>query len=474
MWLYQRQSSPTLDGDPSERTATRRGFILPVRGPFGFVGVQESEISMPTETKTPEQYVCPNCFNDEALQGVARAHAVRNECGFCDSRSNAFQSQRHCMFSSPLFETASNHATRRTLAEEVEFDDEGRPLLGSCTLRFSCWGECRLASPRRSAARFGMQNSLKRSSGARTTSEWYPLTLTSPKCPYLALADADLGGFCLRITEKARFFFFVPIRGDAALAEPDQFPTVAILDELANLIRLATDLVKTILRRVPRHFRATAEHGWKQLTGYLIPPIRITPPPSASIRSNRMSPAGIVMFYGAVEKETALSETYDSDGEEMLTVAAFRTLQPFKIIDLTHLPTVPSIYDPEQHQIRTGIQFLHSFAEQVAVPVVRDRREHVAYVPTQVVARSISGTSSETKMATTMTTRYEVSYTQAPVRGVEPAACSSLRQINGRETSVQTGWGAMFLAARRRSLDGTLQHYGCSQLSLEPLMYLSL
>lgn len=329
---------------------------------------------MPPDRKTTEQYVCPDCFNDEALKRVAHTHAVRNECGFCDSRSDVPIAAPLDVLVAVIRDGLQSCYTTDT--QQVEFDDEGRPLVGQPYTTWSLLGDVDWMAPRELPP---IRNAkvLEEAVCAIGDSEWYPLTITT-ESRYGGLT-LDWADFCRRITEKSRFFFSVPMRGDIALLEPGQLPTVAILDELGDLIR-AANLVKTVPVGT-RYFRARQHPSQKKIDSAG----EIGPPPTGNTRSNRMSPAGIVMFYGAVEKETALSETYDSDGEEMLTVAAFRTLHPFKIIDLTHLPTIPSIYDPDRRQIRTGIQFLHSFAGQVAVPVVRDRREHVAYVPTQVV-----------------------------------------------------------------------------------------
>jgi len=328
---------------------------------------------MPPDRKTIEQYVCPDCFNDEALKRVANARAVRNECGFCDSRSNVPIAAPLDVLVAAI--RAGLQSCYTTDTQQVEFDDEGHPLVGQPYTTESLLGDVDWMNPRELPP---IRNAKVLQEVVRAISEtdWYTLTLT-PELRFgrLMLSWAD---FCWRIRKKSRFFFG-PMRGDAALLEPEQFPTLAILDEFADLVRSAA-LVRTIPVGTT-YFRARQHPSQKKIDSA----DEIGPPPSGNTRSNRMSPAGIVMFYGAVEKETAWSETYDSDGEEMLTVASFRTLHPFKIIDLTHLPTIPSIYDPDRRQIRTGIQFLHGFAEQVAAPVVRDRREHVAYVPTQVV-----------------------------------------------------------------------------------------
>lgn len=104
-------------------------------------------------------------------------------------------------------------------------------------------------------------------------------------------------------------------------------------------------------------------------------------------RSNRMSPAGIVMFYGAFDRDTAIQETFlpnhEGAGDKVVSVAQFRCQKPLTVLDLTNLPSPPSFFaDREMHH---GIRFLHEFEEDLVKPIARDGMEHVEYVPTQIV-----------------------------------------------------------------------------------------
>jgi hypothetical protein len=189
--------------------------------------------------------------------------------------------------------------------------------------------------------------------------------------------------FLYHVIRKSRYFFFVPKSGNIDLFEPATFPTADILDTLGELLRTA-GLVRSLppgervyrARQGDRRFKTADELG---------------PPPHEHARySNRMSPAGIVMFYGAREPDTALKETYDPcrKGETILSVGAFVTQRSLRVADLSspsRLPAIPSLFDRAQRPIRPGIGFLHHFVEQIAMLVVKDGREHVEYIPTQVV-----------------------------------------------------------------------------------------
>jgi hypothetical protein len=114
-------------------------------------------------------------------------------------------------------------------------------------------------------------------------------------------------------------------------------------------------------------------------------------PPSRedALQPNRMSPAGIVMFYGAFEKETAIAETFQPEregaAEKVVTVAKFETLSEFVVLDLDELPPIPSFFESTSSEQREGIGFLHDFVEDLIQPIARDGTEHIDYVPTQIV-----------------------------------------------------------------------------------------
>ncbi len=111
------------------------------------------------------------------------------------------------------------------------------------------------------------------------------------------------------------------------------------------------------------------------------------PPLERAIRSNRMSPAGIVMFYGSDDAGTAIAEI-DDNPSLGIWVGTFRTARPALILDLTALPRRYRFFEIEPDSSdadRYAIEFLHSFVESMAAKVERGDREHVDYVPTQVV-----------------------------------------------------------------------------------------
>jgi len=109
-----------------------------------------------------------------------------------------------------------------------------------------------------------------------------------------------------------------------------------------------------------------------------------TPLPKFATKPNRMSPAGIPMFYGSSDAGTAIAEMAHS-GRAMVTLAEFVTLRELTVVDLSQVPAIPSLFDDEHARDRPAFLFLQDFATAISKPIASDGREHIDYVPTQIV-----------------------------------------------------------------------------------------
>lgn len=186
------------------------------------------------------------------------------------------------------------------------------------------------------------------------------------------------------VKHETRYFFLTPADGDAYDSGGEIRPS-AMLDTIANVLvsRLAdfnlvrpivtdTDLIRLRLDNRVRHKTASALG---------------TPPAQFANQSNRMSPAGVPLFYGAFDYRTAHAETFDAQTHAGMTISAatFRPVRDLLVLDLANLPEIPSIYDDENHDLIHSLLFLHEFSQDISKPISRDGREHIEYVPTQIV-----------------------------------------------------------------------------------------
>jgi hypothetical protein len=109
--------------------------------------------------------------------------------------------------------------------------------------------------------------------------------------------------------------------------------------------------------------------------------------PDRAKYSNRMSPAGIPMFYGAFDELTALKETAELREQEstIATLSPWKTLRQMRVLNLNRLPELPSLFDEAKRELRPSTEFLYSFRGDISRPIIKDGLEHVEYVPTQIV-----------------------------------------------------------------------------------------
>lgn len=104
----------------------------------------------------------------------------------------------------------------------------------------------------------------------------------------------------------------------------------------------------------------------------------ITSPPDIFAFPNRMSPAGISMFYASFDKNTATNECVGGDSVGLI-VGTFETIRDLRVIDLTAIPVQSFWVENWQEN-----QFLHHFNENITKRVDPKDTNHLQYIPTQV------------------------------------------------------------------------------------------
>lgn len=107
-------------------------------------------------------------------------------------------------------------------------------------------------------------------------------------------------------------------------------------------------------------------------------------PPKGVTKSSRMSPAGIPMFYAADDYETAIKEIKIESGSQV-ALADFKLNEDIYIIDLTKALGIPSLFCEDRRHLRDDIFFLRDFIQDFCKPVTKDGKEHIEYIPTQIV-----------------------------------------------------------------------------------------
>jgi RES domain-containing protein len=183
--------------------------------------------------------------------------------------------------------------------------------------------------------------------------------------------------FVETITHRTRFFF-----GNAKLspdAGPQEYAPRSMLPRLGQLVKSIG--LRQVLKAGQVFYRARQrqlEEEWAADSRSM------SAPPSHLARAGRMNPAGISYLYLAHDRATAVAEVQPSLSETMF-VAKFELTRDVSVLDFSAPPGCPSIFDGDRRRIREALLFLERFVDEICRPVVKDGREHIDYVPSQVV-----------------------------------------------------------------------------------------
>jgi len=277
-----------------------------------------------TSTAPAEGYeVCANCFGDPVLKRFISDQATSTTCSFCNRKA------RKNPIAAPLDEVVEFilEAINREFEHAVEaLGWEGQ----EGGYQGSYWDSHDLL-----AYEIGIE--LPNDDEETLLNILADCLGDEPWCernPYALREDERLfhswEKFCQYIKHARRYFFLHSEQRQPLLDE--SLSPSALLDFIG-----ATVEENQVVRILPQN--STIYRARQQKPGQIFnTPYDLGPPPvEAATRSNRMSPAGIVMFYGSDDPTTAIAEI-DDDPELGIVVGSFRTTRDAVLLDLTRLP----------------------------------------------------------------------------------------------------------------------------------------
>ena len=118
---------------------------------------------------------------------------------------------------------------------------------------------------------------------------------------------------------------------------------------------------------------------------------QLGPPPSDKATAGRMNAEGISVFYGALEKETCVSEVRAPVGSFVVLVK-FDLLNPIRVLDLSALSIVysdVSHFDPNYIEKRSRERFLEELVGEISRPIM-PHEEAREYIATQIVSEYLA------------------------------------------------------------------------------------
>jgi hypothetical protein len=187
--------------------------------------------------------------------------------------------------------------------------------------------------------------------------------------------------FCQIVMSKSRYFFLSASNKSYDRKQHDEMNPIEILDSVASIIKNLTMLKEIPTSEEIKRVRIVDEYREATTASDLG-----SPPLDFCKMANRMSPAGIPMFYGAFDLETSIKETYEPEPNLTKKAVAgnFYPCRTLNVIDLSQKFKIPTIFDQDQ-SFRFEKRFLYDFIKDFTKPIERADRAHIDYVPTQIV-----------------------------------------------------------------------------------------
>ena len=319
-----------------------------------------------------EETICPAHIDDATLKRAVEECATEPKCSYC-AASNADGSPVAAMFDDFMEHFMVGVRNRHGRA-----DDEGVPwdegeyvaatIYDSWDVAAELWCEAALGDyPDEAQHEIGdhIAEAMRTESWVRRDWAWMPL-------------DQQLiyswDGFKELVKHQTRFLF---IRSPGRRPEdPDELRPREMLEQIVEMLYERPETILAVETPLFRGRMCTEEPDLDEFGAD-----QLGPAPIQKAGANRMSPAGISMFYGATDADTAVAEIAAHSSQSWAVVGEFTPVGSLRIGDLSNLPAQASIFDTDYHRS----VFLQQFVTDLTLPVVLDGREHIDYVPTQIL-----------------------------------------------------------------------------------------
>lgn len=310
-------------------------------------------------------YVCEECVVDAELQKVVRENLISEECDYCKKESGVpIACELDSVVERIRFAIEQEYGSPD---EETVYDSEEGDYHGNVLYHTELFWEFDFPIENEqlqddiidcfSDERFCKKGMLSGSMSERQMDAWH--------------------GFKKIVKNQRRYTFWTMENTDDGVYE---HPPSQMVRNIARTIS-EFDLVKRLDVGSP-FWRVRVHDKSKRYTKAIE---LAAPNCEQAIYSNRMSPAGVSMFYGSDEFDTAIQETLEPDRVKgkFLTGCTFKNTKPLVILDLLDLPSYNFFSTWLEHE-RESVAFLAAFQRDISEPVRKDGKQHIEYVPTQV------------------------------------------------------------------------------------------
>lgn len=310
--------------------------------------------------------ICYECVKDKYLAKVILENSVSKKCSYCDKKFRSNKAATYNFIMNKIYQTIFNYYGN---APDLNIPvDEGEWVVGSTPIEdviFKInpdWDD-----------NFSIDL-------ANSADSWLHLVKHS-NGDWLGIPESEAlfyswESFKNQILYKTRYLFLNEPNDDTG--DNQIIPVSSMLNALEKLcieLNLIQKVKKnTFFYRVRSHSK---DESFSEFDHMGVAPLRIA-------TAGRMNPAGIPYFYIADSSLTAKLEVIKD--QEHWSCAKFKLRKDIEVIDFSYLPEIPSIFNIEEYKNRQKIIFLHDLVEDMSKPVGPDEKDHIDYIPTQVVS----------------------------------------------------------------------------------------
>lgn len=312
-------------------------------------------------------YVCAECIGDGTLGGVVGDAAEDEPCSYCGSEPSASLDTvlehmlegirfeyRPAAEESPPWESAEGgYQARQVSFPELLFEEMDEDF-----------GDDRV--------REDLEAALLPFDDAWFERDWYALR------PHQQLVYS-WRRFATAVQRRRTPLLRPPARPSDdpdVRAEPEE-----MLDVLADVLAGLPAAIRT--------FRAGGQI-WRGRPGsHSATAAGLGPAPAGKpVDGGRMNQPGQILFYGALDRDTAVREVAHKSGAALVTVGPFEAVRDLTFLDLSGSDLrLPSVFDIAAQSGRTTVRFLHEFARLISLPAA-DKHPR-GYFPTQMVTEYV-------------------------------------------------------------------------------------
>jgi hypothetical protein len=324
-------------------------------------------------------YICDSCIHDSELQKTIKLNRVDEGCSFCEQRPPL-------VITAPL-ECVLDHI-EEVVVEDYDDAEKNLPYDKNDGYLGDTWDTTELLQEEFS---LDVSNCGDADRLLKCIVDWLGYRVWSRRDPYSLTPTQESryswDSFSELVKHKQRFFFeHINASINGSHIHYDGMQAREILDRIWDYAT-GLELFRTV-GPGDRIFRAR----YNSVNSPYQSPDDLGPPPAdISTTQNRMSPAGIPMFYASDDPETALAEIQSTQG--VYSVGEFEFLREAVLLDLAGLPPDYGpfwrISDAVEFDPRWPLRFLHHVAVRIAEPIIGSNRVNIDYIPTQVMTEYV-------------------------------------------------------------------------------------